>query len=74
MKQIDLDDLPPRVSQVLSGLTPGERLIVVHNGTVVAQLTVAEVSARAEPLADLPAEERIAEVMDHFKSIIDDEF
>jgi antitoxin (DNA-binding transcriptional repressor) of toxin-antitoxin stability system len=74
MKQIDLDDLPPRVSQVLSRLTPGETLTVVHNGAVIAQLTVAEASSRTEPLADLPAEERIAEIMDHFKTIIDDEF
>ena len=74
MKQIDLDDLPPRVSQVLSRLAPGETLMLVQNGAVVAQLIVAEVASPSEPLADLPPEERIAEIMDHFKSIIDDEF
>ena len=74
MKQIDLDDLPPRVAQILNRLDAGEELVLVQNGGLVARLTVAVAPAPADPLADLPAEERIAEVMDHFKSIIDDEF
>ncbi len=74
MKQIDLDDLPPRVAQILSRLDAGEELVLVQNGGLVARLTMAMAPAPADPLADLPAEERMAEVMDHFKSMIDDEF
>ena len=74
MKQIDLDDLPPRVARILSQLASGEELVLVRNGGLVARLTAAVAPAPADPLADLPAEERMAEVMDHFRSMIDDEF
>ena len=41
MAQIDLDDLPPRVAQTLAKLAPGEELVIVRGGALVARLTVA---------------------------------
>jgi antitoxin (DNA-binding transcriptional repressor) of toxin-antitoxin stability system len=74
MKQIDLDDLPPKVAQVLSRLEEGEELALVRNGGLIGRLTVATAPARPDPLADLPPEEAMAEVMDQFKAMIEDEF
>jgi antitoxin (DNA-binding transcriptional repressor) of toxin-antitoxin stability system len=75
MKQIDLDDLPPRVARLLGGLEAGEDLVLVQGGGVVARLTVASPRPpAADPLADLPPEEAMAEVMAQFKAMIDDEF
>jgi antitoxin (DNA-binding transcriptional repressor) of toxin-antitoxin stability system len=71
MKQIDLDDLPPRVARMLSQLEAGEELVLVQGGGVVARLAVAAAPARSPaPLADLPPEE----VMEHFKAMIEEEF
>jgi hypothetical protein len=74
MTRIDLDDLPPRVAKQLAGLDAGDELVLVQNGGLVARLAVVIRAAVADPLADLPPEERMAEVMDHFKSIIEEEF
>ena len=74
MKQIDLDDLPPRVAQTLSRLESGDELVLVQGGSVVARLTVAAAPPAPDPLADLPPEEAMAEVMEHFKTMIEEEF
>jgi antitoxin (DNA-binding transcriptional repressor) of toxin-antitoxin stability system len=75
MKQIDLDDLPPRVAQVLGRLEAGEELVLVQNGGLVARLTVATPPPPApDPLGDLSPEEAMVEVMEQFKAMIDDEF
>ncbi|MGH6955569.1 MAG: hypothetical protein ACREEW_02765 [Caulobacteraceae bacterium] len=76
MKQIDLDDLPPRIAQTLAALAEGEELVLARGGTVVARLMVAEPVAPtpAEPLADLSAEEQVSEVLEHFSAMINDEF
>ncbi len=74
MPQIDLDDLPPRIAQVLSRLAAGEELMLVQGGALVARLTVAEPAAPAESLEDMPDEERVAEVMSQFNAMIHDEF
>ena len=74
MKQIDLDDLPPRVAQALRALEAGEELILVQGGALVARLAVAAAPPPADPLADLPPDEAIAEVMEHFKTMIEEEF
>ena len=74
MKQIDLDDLPPRVAQILSRLESGEELVLVQGGGLVARLTVALAPPPPDPLADLPPEEAMVEVMEQFKAMIDDEF
>jgi len=76
MSRIDLDDLPPRVAETLAALGAGEELILVRDGAVVARLVAAEAAAptRSEPVAGLSPEEEVAEVLDHFGSIINDEF
>jgi antitoxin (DNA-binding transcriptional repressor) of toxin-antitoxin stability system len=76
MPQIDLDDLPPRVAQLLSGLKQGDELIIVQGGAVVARLNLAEAAAPepGESLDDLAPEERIEEVMSQFNAMIHDEF
>jgi len=74
MKLIDLDDLPPRVAQTLSRLENGEVLVLARNGVVVARLTSTVAAPPAAPLAALPPEETLAEVMDQFKAMIEDEF
>ncbi len=75
MAQIDLDDLPPRIAQVLSKLAAGEELVLVQGGGLVARLTVAEQApAPGEALDDLPDNERVAEVMSQFNAMIHDEF
>lgn len=74
MKQIDLDDLPPRVARMLGQLESGEELVLVQGGSVVARLTVAAAPSPPDPLADLPPEEAMAEVMEHFKTMIEEEF
>ena len=71
MARLDLDDLPPRIAKALSGLADGEEVLLVQGGAVVAHLTAAVAPpARAEALADVEMEE----VLEHFQSIIDDEF
>ena len=77
MKQIDLDDLPPRVAQTLAALAQGEELVLAQGGAVVARLVVAEPAAPHapdEPLADLSPEQQVSEVLGHFNSMINDEF
>jgi len=75
MKQIDLDDLPPRVARTLAALEAGEELVLVQGGGLLARLIVASPPSPApDPLADLPPEERMVEVMEQFKAMIDDEF
>jgi hypothetical protein len=76
MSQIDLDVLPPRVAAELARLAPGEELVLVRGGLVVARLTVSEQAppAPGERLEDLPPEEQVAEVMSQFNAMIHDEF
>lgn len=77
MTQIDLDDLPPRIAEKLAGLAEGEELVLVQGGAVVARLTVAQPApppAPSETLADLTPEEQVAEVLDQFSALINDEF
>ena len=76
MKQIDLDDLPPRIAQVLAALAEGEELVLAQGGAVVARLVVADPlpPAPEAPLTDLTPEEQVKEVLDHFSAMINDEF
>jgi hypothetical protein len=72
MKQIDLDDLPPRVAEVLTGLDGDEELILVQGGGVVGRLRLAGKSA---PAAEAPpTEEGMKEIMEQFNAMIHDEF
>jgi antitoxin (DNA-binding transcriptional repressor) of toxin-antitoxin stability system len=77
MKQIDLDDLPPRIAQTLAGLAEGEELVLVQGGGVVARLAVSQPAAPPAPdelLGDLPPDEQMREVLEQFGAMINDEF
>ena len=77
MKQIDLDDLPPRIAQTLASLTEGEELVLAQGGAVVARLLVADPVPPAAPnelLTDLTPEEQAKEVLEQFSAMINDEF
>ena len=74
MTSIDLDDLPPRVAKTLAALAPGEEVVVVQGGAVVARLTVGEAPKAKADEDPLPPEQELIEIMDHFNSMIHDEF
>ncbi|HTX48605.1 MAG TPA: hypothetical protein VME40_04350 [Caulobacteraceae bacterium] len=77
MKQIDLDDLPPRVAQALASLAEGEELVLAQGGAVVARLVVAQPAPPPEPgetLGELAPEEQVKEVLEQFSAMINDEF
>jgi antitoxin (DNA-binding transcriptional repressor) of toxin-antitoxin stability system len=77
MKQIDLDDLPPRIAQTLASLAEGEELVLAQGGAVVARLTVAQPAPPPAPdlqLGDLTPQEHATEVLEHFSAMINDEF
>ena len=72
MKQIDLDDLPPRIAQILASLGPDDEVVIVQGGGLIARLRVAEAPAPAA--IDPPSDEGLAEVMEQFNALIHDEF
>jgi antitoxin (DNA-binding transcriptional repressor) of toxin-antitoxin stability system len=77
MKQIDLDDLPPRIAQILAQLAEGEELVLAQGGAVVARLTVSQPApppAPGELLSDMTPQEQAAEVLEQFSAMINDEF
>jgi antitoxin (DNA-binding transcriptional repressor) of toxin-antitoxin stability system len=77
MKQIDLDDLPPRIAHQLASLAEGEEVMLVQHGAVVARLAVAEPApppAPTEGLEDLSPEDQVQEVLEQFSSMINEEF
>jgi antitoxin (DNA-binding transcriptional repressor) of toxin-antitoxin stability system len=75
MKRLDLDDVPPKIAALLSGLEPGEELLLVQNGAVVGRLTgAAKPEAPAEPDTDVDPEARAKEVFELFRASIEDEF
>jgi antitoxin (DNA-binding transcriptional repressor) of toxin-antitoxin stability system len=74
MTRIDLDDLPPKVAALLTDVAPGEEVLLVQNGAVVARLTAAEAAAPAEPEAEAAPEERAKEIFELFRASVEDEF
>lgn len=72
MKRIDLDDLPPKLAQLLTGLEEGEEVLLVQNGAVAGRLIGAAPPPAAEP--EQPTEDRAAEIFEHFRSAMEDEF
>ena len=75
MKRLDLDDLPPRVAQLLTGLAEGEELILVQGGAVAGRLhggALPELVAEDEP--EPYNNQRAAEIFEQFRSAIEDEF
>ncbi|HWF00114.1 MAG TPA: hypothetical protein VG248_09995 [Caulobacteraceae bacterium] len=75
MTRIDLDDLPPRVARLLAELSAGEELLLVQGGGVVARLMIgaAETTATASD-EEVDAEAHMEEVLEHFKTMIEDDF
>lgn len=73
MKRIDLDDLPPKLAQLLAGLQEGEELMLVQNGAVAGRLVGAAAPAAA-PEPEQPSNERAAEIFEQFRSAMEDEF
>ena len=74
MQRLDLDDLPPRIARELAELAEGEELVLVQNGLVVRRLTAgatASEAAQPEPPAD---EAGAAEILEEFRSMMEDEF
>ncbi|MFZ5720619.1 MAG: hypothetical protein ACOY5Y_14275 [Pseudomonadota bacterium] len=74
MARLDLDDLPPKIAALLTGLADGEELLLVQHGAVVGRLgaVAAESSEAASP--DLPPDQQVREVFENFRSAIEDEF
>ena len=74
MKRLDLDDLPPKLAQLLSGLEAGEELLLVQGGAVAGRLTGGGPTAQAPEEADPPTNERASEIFEQFRSMMEDEF
>ena len=73
MKRIDLDDLPPKLAQVLAAVEAGEELLLVQNGAVAGRL-VGAVAPQPAPEPEQPSNERAAEIFEQFRSAMEDEF
>jgi antitoxin (DNA-binding transcriptional repressor) of toxin-antitoxin stability system len=74
MTRIDLDDLPPKVAALLTEVAPGEEVLLVQNGAVVARLTGAQVAATPAPEPEVAPEERAKEIFELFRASVEDEF
>jgi antitoxin (DNA-binding transcriptional repressor) of toxin-antitoxin stability system len=72
MTTIDLDDAPPRLARLLTTLSAGDELILVQGGGVVARLTIA--AAVAVEAGGSSSDADMEEVLDHFKTMIEEEF
>jgi antitoxin (DNA-binding transcriptional repressor) of toxin-antitoxin stability system len=74
MKRLDLDDLPPKLAQLLTSLEEGEELVLVQGGAVAGRMTAgAPVVEITEP--EPPSnEERAKEIFEQFRSMMEDEF
>jgi hypothetical protein len=73
MQRLDLDDLPPRIAQLLTSLAEGEELLLVQGGAVAGRLTGgAPVAKEAPAQSDEPMTP--AEVMEQFRAQMEDEF
>lgn len=73
MARLDLDDLPPKIAALLTGLGEGEELLLVQHGAVVGRLAARPAATEAEASAAEPGP-RMAEVFENFRSAIEDEF
>ena len=74
MARLDLDDLPPKIAALLSGLPDGEELLLVQHGAVVGRLTASLAPAAAPPAPPVPPEQEVREVFENFRAAIEDEF
>ena len=73
MKRIDLDDLPPKLAQLLTGLEEGEEVLLVQNGGVAGRL-VGGAPPKPEVTDEEPSDEKAAEIFEHFRAAMEDDF
>ena len=75
MKRLDLDDLPPKVGQLLSGVEDGEEVLLVQNGLVVGRL-LGGAAPGPEPDENVAVEPemRSREIFEQFRSMMEDDF
>ena len=68
--RIDLDDLPPKLAAVLTGIATGEEVLLVQNGVVVGRLTGGAGSPQptASSEAAPPPEENAKEIFEHYRN------
>lgn len=75
MKRLDLDDLPPKIAQLLASVGEDEELILVQGGALVARLrggaaVPAEPAEEPEPYNNA----RAAEIFEQFRNAIEEDF
>jgi len=73
MKRIDLDDLPPKLAQLLAGVEEGEEVLLVQNGAVAGRL-VGAAAPKPEGPAEASAPENAAEIFENFRAAMEDDF
>jgi antitoxin (DNA-binding transcriptional repressor) of toxin-antitoxin stability system len=74
MKRLDLDDLPPKLAQLLASLEEGEELLLVQGGAVAGRLTGGAPAAEAAEPEPPTNDERAKEIFEQFRSLMEDEF
>ena len=75
MKRLDLDDLPPKLAQLLTSLEAGEELLLVQGGMVAGRITGGGSAPPAQSdEADPPPPEQAKEIFEQFRSMMEDEF
>lgn len=74
MKRIDLDDLPPKLAQLLLSAEAGEEIVLVRDGAVLGRLVGAASSPAPEEVASQTPEERAAEIFENFRAAIEEDF
>ena len=73
MARLDLDDLPPRIAALLTDLPAGEELLLVQHGAVVGRLIAPDVP-EPEDESEVDPDQKVREVLEHFRASIEDEF
>ncbi len=74
MIRFDLEDLPPKAAARLRDLAEGETLLLVEHGLVVGALTATSTPDQDASPPPPDPDASMEEVLDHFKSIIDEAF
>lgn len=74
MAHLDLDDLPPKIADLLSTLGDGEELLLVQHGAVEGWLTASISPELIAPEPEAPPEQQMREVFETFRPAIADEF